>query len=74
MKGDICPEYAQIQTFITCTRQTLPLVTAQYAKLLESLRCTDNQFMKALLSVPWPSKEDEVLIEQKRERRLVTQT
>lgn len=55
------PEYAQIQTFFTCTRQTFPLVSAQYAKLLESLRCTDMHLLKALLSVPWPSKGDEYL-------------
>jgi hypothetical protein len=55
------PEYAQIQTYIICTRQTLPSVTAQYVNLLKSLRCTDTQLMEALISVTWPSKENEYL-------------
>lgn len=55
------PEYAQIQTFVPCTKQTFPSVTAQYVKVLESLHCSSSQLLEALLSVTWPSKKDDYL-------------
>jgi hypothetical protein len=54
------PEYTQIETYRTCTRQTAPLVTAQYVTLLKHLHCTDSHLLETLLNVTWPSKEDEV--------------
>ncbi len=54
-------EYAQIQTYATCSERTYTIVASHYKLVLEQLGCTDKQVLQWLDAVRWPASVDDGL-------------
>jgi len=52
-------EYAQIQTYATCSERTYAIVASHYRLVLEQLGCTDTQVLSWLDNVRWPISEED---------------
>ena len=54
-------EYAQIQTYASCTADTFPQVLQRYRAALVTLGCTDARVLNWLQDIRWPQSEEDGL-------------
>jgi hypothetical protein len=52
-------EHVQIQTYATCTQQTLQEVLQRYQNVIAHLRCDDPQALAWISQIEWPTTDDD---------------
>jgi len=53
------PEYAQVETTMQCSQQTLQLVLEQFTQMLHSLRYESTELISWLRQITWPPFDEE---------------
>ncbi len=53
------PDYAQLQTYATCSSEDFQEIIQRYKNLLEKLGCTDQHIFSWLAELQWPTSEDD---------------